>query len=149
MHGIRVRDREPSRIPKKWITHILKKFRKVRNLFRTYIKKKAHWSLPECIFLQIKLVKKYRHMESDVWIKEQQNTPLLQSGENIQSLKKQDIEHAKQYPHEIKSPKPNEHNNLFKYYVRKEFEGLIRFPNGRKHSKTQGHRPSCCIVFEW
>ena len=51
-------------------------------------KKKAHWSLPECIFLQIKLVKKYRHMESDVWIKEQQNTPLLQSGENIQSLKK-------------------------------------------------------------
>ena len=31
--------------------------------------------------------KKYMHMESDVWIKEQQNTPLLQSGENIQSLK--------------------------------------------------------------
>ena len=57
-------------------------------------------------------MKKYRHMESDVWIKEQQNTPLLQSGENIQSLKKQDTEHAKQYPHEIKSPKPNEHNNL-------------------------------------
>ena len=65
------------------------------------------------------------------------------------SKKKQDTEHAKQYPHEIKSPKPNEHNNLFKYYFRKEFEGLIRFPNGRKHSKTQGHRPSCCIVFEW
>ena len=40
MHGIRVRDCEPSRIPKKWITHILKKFRKVRHLFRTYIKKK-------------------------------------------------------------------------------------------------------------
>ena len=34
------------------------------------------------------------------------------------------------------------HNNLFKYYFRKEFEGLIRFPNGRKHSKTQGYWPS-------
>ena len=47
---------------------------------------KAYRSLPECIFLQIKLVKKYMHMESDVRIKEQRNIPLLQSGENIESL---------------------------------------------------------------
>ena len=38
-HGIRVRDREPSRIPKKRITRILKKSRKVRRLLRTYIRK--------------------------------------------------------------------------------------------------------------
>ena len=36
-HGIRVCDREPSRIPKKRITRILKKSRKVRRLLRTYI----------------------------------------------------------------------------------------------------------------
>ena len=47
---------------------------------------KAYQSLPECIFLQIKLVKKYMHMESDVRTKEQRNIPLLQSGENIESL---------------------------------------------------------------
>ena len=38
-HGIRIRDREPSRIPKKRITRILKKSRKVRRLLRTYIRK--------------------------------------------------------------------------------------------------------------
>ena len=47
---------------------------------------KANQSLPECTFLQIKLVKKYMHMESNLRIKEQRNIPLLQSGENIQSL---------------------------------------------------------------
>ena len=36
-HGIRVRDREPSRIPKRRVTRILKKFRKVRRLLRTFI----------------------------------------------------------------------------------------------------------------
>ena len=36
-HG--VRDREPCRIPKKRITRILTKFRKVRRLLRTYIGK--------------------------------------------------------------------------------------------------------------
>ena len=40
----------------------------------------------ECIFLQIKLVRKYMHMESDVRIKEQRNIPLVQLGENIESL---------------------------------------------------------------
>ena len=38
-HGIRVRDREPSRIPKRRVTRILKKSRKVRRLLRTYIRK--------------------------------------------------------------------------------------------------------------
>ena len=79
-HGIRIRDREPSRIPKKRITRILKKSRKVST------SGKANRSLPECIFLQVKLLKKFMHMESDVRIKEQRNIPLLQSGENIQSL---------------------------------------------------------------
>ena len=82
-HGIRVRSREPSRIPKKRITRILKKSRKVRRLLRTYIRKSIY---TECIFLQIKLVKKYMHMESDVRIKEQRNIPLVQLGENIESL---------------------------------------------------------------
>ena len=36
-HGIRVRVRKPSRIPKKRSTRILKKSRKVRRLLRTYI----------------------------------------------------------------------------------------------------------------
>ena len=39
MHGIRVRDRELSRIPKKRIKLILKKSGKVRRLLRTYIRK--------------------------------------------------------------------------------------------------------------
>ena len=38
-HATRVRDREPSRIPKKRITRILKKSRKVRRLFRAYVRK--------------------------------------------------------------------------------------------------------------
>ena len=38
-HGIRVRDRKPSRIPKKRITRVLKKSWKVRRLLRTYIRK--------------------------------------------------------------------------------------------------------------
>ena len=45
-HGIRVCDREPSRIPKKRIPRILKKSRKVRRLLRTYIRKsipKSSW----------------------------------------------------------------------------------------------------------
>ena len=55
-HGIRVCDREPSRIPKQRISRILKKSRKVRLYFEP-ASEKAYRSLPECIFLQIKLVK--------------------------------------------------------------------------------------------
>ena len=83
--GIRVCDRKPSRIPKKRSTRILKKSRKVRVYFEP-TSEKAYRSLPECIFLQIKLVKKYMHMESAVRIKEQRKIPLLQSRGNIQSL---------------------------------------------------------------
>ena len=84
--GISVRDRKPSRIPKKRITRILKKSRKVEDVYFEPTSEKAYRSLPECIFLQIKLVKKYMHMESDVRIKEQRNIPLLQSEENVKSL---------------------------------------------------------------
>ena len=83
--GIRVCDRKPSRIPKKRSTRILKKSRKVRVYFEP-TSEKAYRSLPECIFLQIKLVKKYMHMESAVRIKEQRKIPLLQSRGNIESL---------------------------------------------------------------
>ena len=84
-HGIRVRDREPSRIPKRRVTRILKKSRKVRRLLRTYIRK----SIPKASRMHLftnKAREKYTHMESDVRIKEQRDIPLLQSGENIQSL---------------------------------------------------------------
>ena len=84
--GISVRDRKPSRIPKKRITRILKKSRNVQDVYFEPTSEKAYRSLPECIFLQIKLVKKYMHMESDVRIKEQRNIPLLQSEENVESL---------------------------------------------------------------
>ena len=84
-HAIRVRDREPSRIPKKRITRILKKSRKVRRLLRTYIRKSIPKSSRMHLFTN-KAREKYMHMESNVGIKEQRNIPLLQSGENIQSL---------------------------------------------------------------
>ena len=99
-HTNGIRDSKPSRIPKKRIKRILKKSWRVRRLLRTYIRKSIpksvrvsfvhsifDRSLPECIFLQIKLVKKYMHMESDVRIREQRNIPLLQLGETIESLR--------------------------------------------------------------
>ena len=36
----------------------------------------------------------------------------------------------------------------FKYYFKNECEGLIRFPNARKHLKPRGRRRSGFIVFE-
>ena len=84
-HSIRVRDREPSRILKKRTTRILKISRKVRRLLRTYIRKSIPKSSRMHLFTN-KAREKYMHMESNVGIKEQRNIPLLQSGENIQSL---------------------------------------------------------------
>ena len=66
--------------------HVFEKILEGKDVYFEPTLEKACRSLPECIFLQIKLVKKYMHMESDVRIKEQWNIPLLQSGENIQSL---------------------------------------------------------------
>ena len=51
-HGIRVRDREPSGIPKKRITRILKKSRKVTRLLRTYIRKSIPKSSRMYLFLK-------------------------------------------------------------------------------------------------
>ena len=84
-HGIRVCDREPSRIPKKRISRILKKSRKVRRLLRTYIRKSVPKSSRMHHFTN-KAREKYMHMESYVRIKERRNIPFLQSGENIESL---------------------------------------------------------------
>ena len=57
-HGIRVRAREPSRIPKKRITRILKKSRKVRRLLRTYIRRGIPKSSQMQLFTSIKARKK-------------------------------------------------------------------------------------------
>ena len=60
-HGIRVRDREPSRIPKKRITRILKKSRKVRRLLRTYIRKSIPKSSRMHLFTNKAREKIYAH----------------------------------------------------------------------------------------
>ena len=60
-HGIRVRDREPSRIPKKRITNILKKSRKVRRSPRTYIRKNKPKSSRMHLFTNKAREKIYAH----------------------------------------------------------------------------------------
>ena len=60
-HGIRVRSREPSRIPKKRITRILKKSRKVRRLLRTYIRKSIPKSTRMHLFTNKAREKIYAH----------------------------------------------------------------------------------------
>ena len=60
-HGIRIRDREPSRIPKKRITRILKKSRKVRRLLRTYIRKSIPKSSRMHLFTNKAREKIYAH----------------------------------------------------------------------------------------
>ena len=84
-HDVRVSDREPSRIPKKIITRILKKSRKVRCLLRTYFRKSISKSSQMHLFTNKACEKIYAH-GSDVRIKEQWNIPLVQLGENIKSL---------------------------------------------------------------
>ena len=60
-HGIRVCDREPSRIPKKRITRILKKSWKVRRLLRTYIRKSVPKSSRMHLFSNKAREKIYAH----------------------------------------------------------------------------------------
>ena len=60
-HATRVRDREPSRIPKKRITRILKKSRKVRRLLRTYIRKSIPKSTRMHLFTNKAREKIYAH----------------------------------------------------------------------------------------
>ena len=60
-HGIRVCDREPSRIPKKRISRILKKSRKVRRLLRTYNKKSVPKSSRMHLFTNKARGKTYAH----------------------------------------------------------------------------------------
>ena len=59
MHGIC--DREPSRIPKKRITRILQKSRKVRRLLRTYIRKSIPKSFRMHLFTNKAREKLYAH----------------------------------------------------------------------------------------
>ena len=60
-HATRVRDREPSRIPKKRITRILKKSRKVRRFLRTYIRKSIPKSSRMHLFTNKAREKIYAH----------------------------------------------------------------------------------------
>ena len=83
-HGIRVCDRKPSGIPKKRITRVLKKSRKVRRLLRTYIRKSIPKSSRMRLFTNKAREKIFAHgirYEN----KGTRNIPLLQSGENIES----------------------------------------------------------------
>ena len=57
----RIRDHEPSRIPKKRITRILKKSRKVRRLLRTYIRKSIPKSTRMHLFTNKAREKIYAH----------------------------------------------------------------------------------------
>ena len=60
-HDVRVCDREPSRIPKKIITRILKKSRKVRCLLQTYIRKSISKSSQMHLFTYKACEKIYAH----------------------------------------------------------------------------------------
>jgi hypothetical protein len=60
-HAVRVRDRKPSRIPKKRIARILHKSRKVRRLLRTHIKKNIPKSSGMHIFIKKGNGKMYTH----------------------------------------------------------------------------------------
>ena len=60
-HGVRVRDRELSRMPKRRVTRILKKSRKVRRLLRTYIRKSIPKSSRMHIFKNKAREKIYAH----------------------------------------------------------------------------------------
>ena len=105
-HGIRVRDREPSRIPKKRITRILKKSRKVRRLLRTYIRKSIPKSSRMHLFTNKAREKIYAH---GVSCENKGRTKYPSSSvkrKYRKSNKHSILEMQNQYPHAIKSPQP-------------------------------------------
>ena len=109
-HGIRVRDREPSRIPKKIITRILKKSRKVRRLLGTYIRKSIPKSSRMHLFTNKARQKIYAH---GIRCKNEGTKKYPSSAvrrKYRKSNKYRILKMQNQYPHVIKSPKPKQSN---------------------------------------
>ena len=109
-HGIRVRDREPSRIPKKRITRILKKSRKVRRLLRTYMRKSIPKSTRMHLFTNKAREKIYAH---GIRFENKGTTKYPSSAvrrKYPKSNKYRILKIQNQYPHVIKSPKPKQSN---------------------------------------
>ena len=105
-HGIRVCDRKPSGIPKKRITRVLKKSRKVRRLLRTYIRKSIPKSSRMYLFANKTREKIYAHGISC----ENKGTAKDPSSSVKRKYRKSNkyrmLEMQNQYPHVIKSPQP-------------------------------------------
>ena len=109
-HGIRVRDREPSRIPKKRITRILKKSRKVRRLLRTFIRKSIPKSTRMHLFTNKAREKIYAH---GIRFENKGTTKYPSSAvrrKYPKSNKYRILKMQNQYPHVINSPKPKQSN---------------------------------------
>ena len=108
--GISVRDRKPSRIPKKRITRILKKSRKVRRLLRTYIRKSIPKSSRMHLFTNKAREKIYAHgirCENKVTKKYPSSAVRRKYPK---SNKYRILKMQNQYPHVINSPKPKQSN---------------------------------------
>ena len=109
-HGIRVRGREPSRIPKKIIPHILKKSRKVRRVLRTYIRKSILKSSRMHLFTNKAREKICAHRIRC----ENKGTTKYPSyavrRKHRKSNKYRILKMLNQYPHVINSPKPKQSN---------------------------------------
>ena len=106
----RVRDRELSRIPKKRITRILKKSRKVRRLLRTYIRKSIPKSTRMHLFTNKAREKIYAH---GIRFENKGTTKYPSSAvrrKYPKSNKYRILKIQNQYSHVIKSPKPKQSN---------------------------------------
>ena len=109
-HATRVRDREPSRIPKKRITRILKKSRKVRRLLRTFIRKSIPKSTRMHLFTNKAREKIYAH---GIRFENKGTTKYPSSAVRRKfpkSNKCRILKMQNQYTHVIKSPKPKQSN---------------------------------------
>ena len=109
-HGICVRDREPSRIPKKRIKPIWKKSGKVRRLLRTYIRKSIPKSCRIHLFTNKAREKIYAH---GIRCENKGTTkypPSAVRRKYRKSNKYRILKLQNQYPHVIESPKPKQSN---------------------------------------
>ena len=109
-HATRVRDREPSRIPKKRITRILKKSRKVRRLLRAYVRK----SIPKSSRMHLLIYKAGEKIYAHVIRCENKGTTKYPSCAVRRKYRKSNkyriLKMQNQYPHVINSPKPKQSN---------------------------------------
>ena len=108
--GISVRDRKPSRIPKKRITRILKKSRKVRRLLRAYVRK----SIPKSSRMHLLIYKAGEKIYAHGIRCENKGTTKYPSSAVRRKYRKSNkyriLKMQNQYPHVIKSPKPKQSN---------------------------------------